>query len=127
MTRRLISTNSPFERDFAYSRAVVQGLWCFVAGTTGYDYARMEMPEGAEAQARNALATIARTLDEAGFAMGDVVRVQYTITHPDLANEIAPALREAFADVRPSSTMVVAGLVAPEMKVEIEVTALKAD
>ena len=127
MTRRLISTGSPYERDFAYSRAVAQGPWCFVAGTTGYDYARMEMPEAAEDQARAALGTIARALAEAGFAMADVVRVQYTITHPDLANEIAPALREAFAEVRPASTMVVAGLVAPEMKVEIEVTALKAD
>lgn len=125
MHRHHVTTGSPFERDLAYARAVVQEPWCFVSGTTGYDYARMEMPDGALAQARNALATIARTLEEAGFAMADVVRVQYTVVDATLAAEIAPALREAFAEVRPAATMVVAGLVAPEMKVEIEVTALR--
>lgn len=127
MTRRLISTGSPFEESFAYSRAVVQGDWCFVAGTTGYDYARMEMPPEALDQARNAFATIASTLAEAGFAMADVVRVQYTITEPSVQAQIAPALREALGEVRPAATMVVAGLVAPEMKVEIEVTAYRGE
>jgi len=126
MTRRLISTGSPFEDEFAYSRAVVAGDWCFVAGTTGYDYAKMAMPEGAAEQARNALATIAATLAEAGFAMTDVVRVQYTVTDAALRHAIAPALREALGEVRPAATMVVAGLIAPEMKVEIEVTAYRA-
>ena len=125
MPRRLISSGSPFEETFAYSRAVVQGNWCFVAGTTGYDYAAMTMPEDAGDQARNALATISRALEEGGFSLADVVRVQYTITDPAHQQAIAPALREAFATVRPASTMVVAGLVTPEMKVEIEVTALK--
>ena len=74
--RRRITTGSPFEAEFAYSRAVVCGDWCFVAGTTGYDYATMTMPEAAVDQARAAFATIARTLAEAGFAMGDIVRVQ---------------------------------------------------
>ena len=55
--RRRISTGSPFEDEFAYSRAVVRGDWCFVAGTTGYDYATMAMPEAALDQARAALAT----------------------------------------------------------------------
>lgn len=125
MTRRLLSTGSHFERDFAYSRAVVQGDWCFVAGTTGYDYATMEMPESALDQARNCFKTIGETMGKAGFALADIVRVQYTITDPSVQSEIAPALREALGDVRPASTMVVAGLVAPEMKIEIEVTALK--
>ena len=125
MARRLITTGSPFEERNAYSRAVVQGPWCFVAGTTGYDYTRMDMPESAHEQAAQALATIGGVLEEAGFSFADVVRVQVTITDPALQHEIAPALRDAFADVRPASTMVVAGLVAPEMKVEIEVTALK--
>jgi Putative translation initiation inhibitor, yjgF family len=84
------------------------------------------MPAGALDQARAALATTAAALEEAGFSMADVVRVQYTVTDAALAAEIAPALREAFADVRPAATMVVAGLLAPEMKVEIEVTALRA-
>ncbi len=121
--RRTISTGSPFEVEFAYSRAVVSGEWCFVAGTTGYDYATMTMPASALAQARAAFATIERTLAEAGFAIADVVRVQYTIVAPELRAEIAPALREAFAAVRPAATMVIAGLNEPEMLVEIEVTA----
>lgn len=126
MTRRLISTGSPFEAEFAYSRAVVVGDWCFVAGTTGYDYAAMLMPPAAVDQARNTFATIAAALTQAGFAMADVVRVQYTLTDPALMAEIAPALREAFGDIRPAATMVIAGLVRPEMLIEIEVTAYRA-
>lgn len=120
-----ITTGSPFEEEFAYSRAVVRGDWCFVAGTTGYDYATMTMPDAAFAQAENAFATIARTLAGAGFAMADVVRVQYTITDRAWRAEIAPALRAALGTVRPAATMVVAGLNEPEMKVEIEVTAFR--
>lgn len=123
--RRRIGTGSPFEAELAYSRAVVQGDWCFVAGTTGYDYATMSMPEAAADQARNALATIARVLGQAGFAMTDVVRVNYVIVDADLRGEIAPALREALGEVRPAAMMIVAGLNEPEMKVEIEVTAFR--
>lgn len=123
--RRLIPGGSPFEETFAYSRAVVQGGWCFVAGTTGYDYASMEMPESAEDQARNALATIAGTLGKAGFGMADVVRVTYFVTDAALRHEVAPALREAFGGVRPAATMLVAGLNEPEMRIEIEVTAYR--
>ena len=125
MTRMLISTGSPFERDFAYSRAVAQGDWCFVAGTTGYDYAAMAMPEDAGAQARNALATIARALAEAGFAMADVVRTVIYVPDPADHPLIGPALREAFGDVRPANSTVCAPLLKPEMKVEIEVTAFR--
>jgi enamine deaminase RidA (YjgF/YER057c/UK114 family) len=123
--RRLISTGSPFEADYAYSRAVVQGDWCFVAGTTGYDYATMTMPEEVGAQAANALATIGRALAEAGFVFGDVVRtVVYLVDAADHPR-IAPALRAALGDVRPANTTVVTALTRPEMKVEIEVTALR--
>ena len=120
-----IGTGSPFETEFAYSRALVRGGWCFVSGTTGYDYATMTMPDTALEQAQNAFATIGRTLAEAGFAMADIVRVQYTITDASLRGEIAPALREALGEVRPAATMIVAGLNEPEMKVEIEVTAFR--
>ena len=125
MSRRLISTGAPMEEAFAYSRAVVDGEWCFVAGTTGYDYAKMEMPDGALEQAEAALATIALTLEEAGFAMSDVVRVRYYITEARLKDEIAPALCAAFAGVKPAGTMVVTGLIDPAMLVEIEVTAFR--
>ena len=122
---RRISTGSPFEAALGYSRAVVKGPWCFVSGTTGYDYAAMAMPEGAADQAENAFSTIGAVLADAGFGMGDVVRVQYTITDSALVREIAPVLARWLGEVRPAATMVVAGLIRPEMKVEIEVTALR--
>lgn len=120
-----ISTGSPFEKTMGYSRAIVKGPWCFVSGVTGYDYATMEMPESIADQARNCFKTIAGVLDQAGFAMSDIVRVQYTVTDTALVDELIPALGEALSDVRPAATMVIAGLIKPEMKVEIEVTALK--
>jgi XTP/dITP diphosphohydrolase len=120
-----ISTGSPFERTMGYSRAIVKGGWCFVSGVTGYDYRTMVMPERATEQARNCMATIRGVLDEAGFAMEDIVRVQYTVTDAALVDELAPVLGEVFGEIRPAATMVIAGLIRPEMKVEIEVTAFR--
>lgn len=123
--RRLISTGSPFEETAGYSRAVVQGDWCFVSGTTGYDYATMTMPPDVETQTENTLATIDRTLLEAGFSRGDIVRAQYTVTDAAHADVAFPILGRYFKGIRPAATMVVAGLIRPEMKIEIEVTALR--
>ena len=125
MTRRLVSTGSPFEKLAGYSRAVVQGDWCFVSGTTGYDYETMTMPETAEEQARNIFATIAKALDEAGFALADVVRATYIVTDVAYKDEVFKVTGEMFGDIRPAATMMVAGLIRPEMKVEIEVTAFR--
>lgn len=125
MPRQLISTGSPFERVAGYSRAVVQGPWCFVSGTTGYDYAKMEMPEDVAAQTRNALATIEKALADAGFALADVVRVHYYVTEAAHADIVFPIVGTAFGEIRPAATMLVCGMIKPEMKVEIEVTALK--
>lgn len=108
-----------------YSRAVVKGGWCFVSGVTGYDYATMTMPETIDDQARNCFATIASVLDQGGFTMADIVRVQYTVTDTALVEQLVPALGEALGEIRPAATMVIAGLIRPEMKVEIEVTAFK--
>ncbi|WP_045388386.1 RidA family protein [Falsirhodobacter sp. alg1] len=121
---KLISSGSPFETKMGYSRAVVKGDWCFVSGTTGYG-ADGVMPAGIADQARNCFATIAKALADGGFEMADVVRVQYTVTDAALVDDLIPALGEVFADIRPAATMVVAGLIRPEMLVEIEVTALK--
>ncbi|HTI31553.1 MAG TPA: RidA family protein [Sphingomonas sp.] len=123
--RKLISSGSPFEAAAGYSRAVVQGDWCFVAGTTGYDYATMIMPPDPAQQARNAFATIERALTDAGFALADVVRATYIV--PDMADWplVMPVLGEIMGDIRPAATAIVAGLIAPEMKIEIEVTALR--
>lgn len=123
--RRLISSGSPFERTAGYSRAVVEGNWCFVSGTTGYDYATMTMPDTVEAQTENCLATIDAALSQAGFSLRHVVRVHYYITHPDDADRVFPILGRAFGEIRPAATMIVCGLIRPEMKIEIEVTALR--
>ena len=123
--RRLISSGSPWEPKLGYSRAVVQGDWCFVAGTTGLDPVTRTFPPTALAQARTALSIIRAALESGGFTLSDVVRANYILTDVAFMEEIAPALAEAFGEVRPAATMIVAGLVNPEMKVEIEVTALK--
>ena len=125
MTRRLISTGSPFEKTAGYSRAVVEGGWCFVSGTTGYDYSTMDMPQDVESQTRNCLDTIGRALEEAGFETADVVRAHYYITNAADADLVFPILGETFGDIRPAATMIVCELIRPEMKIEIEVTALR--
>lgn len=125
LKRKLISTGSEFEKTLGYSRAVVQGDWCFVAGTTGYDYVKMKMPASAAQQASNAFETIKKTLESGGFAPGHIVRVQYTITDAAIEKEITPVLGKYMGQIKPAATMVVAGLTRPQMKVEIEVTAFK--
>ncbi|WP_265516252.1 RidA family protein [Nitratireductor luteus] len=121
--RRLISTGSPFEKIAGYSRALVDGEWCFVSGTTGYDYASMAMPDSVEEQTRNCIATIRAALAEADFALEDVVRAHYYVTEAAYADRVFPILGEAFGGIRPAATMVVCDLIKPEMKIEIEVTA----
>ena len=120
-----ISTGSPFEATMGYSRAVVKGGWCFVSGVTGYDYATMTMPADVAEQARNCFATIAGVLEQAGFEMADIVRVQYTLTDAALVDQVVPVLGAHLAEVRPAATMVIAGLIRPEMLIEVEVTAFK--
>lgn len=123
--RELISTGSPFEKTAGYSRAVVQGDWCFVSGTTGYDYATMTMPDTIEQQTRNCMATIAAALEEGGFALADVVRAHYYITDRNDVDTVFPILGAYFGEIRPAATMIVCQLNKPEMKIEIEVTALR--
>lgn len=120
-----ISTGSPFEKTMGYSRAIVKGGWCFVSGVTGYDYSSMKMPVQVIDQATNCFATISAVLTEAGFTMEDVVRVQYTLTDTASVDAVIPALSAAFGEIRPAATMVIAGLIRPEMLIEIEVTAFK--
>ena len=125
MTRHLVSSGSPFEEQIAYSRAVVQGDWIFVSGTTGFDYATMRISPEVDEQARQCLENISRALEQAGASLADVVRVLYIL--PDGADfeRCWPVLREYFGNVRPAATMIRAGLLDPRMKIEIEVTALR--
>lgn len=123
--RRAILSGSPFERDIGYARALVDGDWIFVSGTTGFDYATMTIAGDVVAQCAQALANIATALEAADASFADVVRVRYIL--PDRADfePCWPALKACFGDVRPAATMIVAGLADPRMKIEIEVTAHK--
>lgn len=123
--RRLISSGSPFEAQIGYSRAVVQGDWVFVSGTTGFDYATMQISENVAEQARQCLANIAAALHEAGASMADIVRVHYILPDGDDFEACWPVLREVFGEVRPAATMICAKLLDPRMRIEIEVTALR--
>jgi enamine deaminase RidA (YjgF/YER057c/UK114 family) len=124
MSRRLISTGSPFEKAAGFSRAVIDGDLAFVAGTTGYDYATMTMPADVTSQTRNCFKTIEAALKDGGFAMADIVRATYYIISPSDADAVLAICGENLGDIRPAATLlVVAGLLKPEMKVEIEVTA----
>lgn len=122
--RRRISQGSTFEEQIGYSRAVVDGRWVLVSGTTGFDYRTMAIEDDVVAQARQALANIAAALAEAGATPADVVRVRYLL--PDAADfePCWPVLRTFFAEARPAATMMVVGLADPRMRIEIEVDAL---
>jgi len=125
MARRLISSGSTFEKSIGYSRAVVDGDWIFVSGTTGFDYATMTIEDDAVAQCAQALKNIEAALAQADSSFADVVRVHYLMTNAADFERCWPAMGEAFGEVRPAATMMVVGLADPRMKIEIEVTALR--
>jgi len=125
MTRQSVSSGSEFERQMAYSRAVVAGDWVFVSGTTGFDYATMAISDDLIEQTEQCFRNIAVALEQSGSSLDDVVRVRYIV--PDAAEfeRCWPVLRKHFGALRPAATMISAGLADPRMKIEIEVTALK--
>ena len=123
--RKLISSGSTFESDIGYSRAVVDGEWCFVSGTTGFDYSNMTISDDVAVQADQTFRNIESALEKAGFAMADVVRVHYLFPSADDFKPCWPVMKKYLGDVRPAATMFVAGLADPRMKIEIEVTAKK--
>lgn len=126
MARRLIGSGSTFEDEIGYSRAVVEGEWIFVSGTTGFDYATMSLAEDVVAQAEQALQNIEAALREAGSSLADVLRVTYILPDPEEFPKCWPVLRRYFGDIRPAATMISAGLVDRRLRIEIEVTAKKA-
>ncbi|CAM3785079.1 RidA family protein [Litorimonas haliclonae] len=113
------------EKTYAMSRAVVQGDWCFVSGTVGYDYNSGELPESAAQQAQNTFTNIMAALKAAGFELGHTIRVQYTVSDRKYVEEVLPVLRKHFGAILPAATMVIAGMVDERMKIEIEVTCFK--
>ena len=125
MTRRLISSGSKFEQDIGYSRAVVDGEWVLVSGTTGFNYATMTIEDDVVAQCEQTLKNIEAALKQAGASFKDVVRVHYLITPGEDFERCWPVVGKAFGTVRPAIVVMVVGLTDPRMKIEIEVTALK--
>ncbi len=122
--RRLLSSGSPFEKAYGYSRAVVAGDQVLISGTTGYDYGRMAMPEDPAEQTRNIYATFAAVLREAGGTLADIVRLRTFVTDVSYCEAVLGVEGEVFRDIRPAATIVVVpALLRPEMKVEIEAEA----
>lgn len=122
-TRRLIASGSTFEEQIGYSRAVVEGEWIFVSGTTGFDYATMRIADGIVEQTEQCLKNIAAALLQADASLADVVRVTYIVPNASEFPQCWPVLRRYFDTVRPAATMLSAGLADPRMRIEIEVTA----
>lgn len=123
MARRLVSSGSRFEAEIGYSRAVVDGEWIFVSGTTGFDYATMTIVDDVVAQCEQVMKNIDTALKETGASMADVVRVRYILPRREDFEPCWPVLRTYFGAVRPAATMIQAGLSDPRMRIEIEVTA----
>ena len=126
MSRKLISSGSSFEREIGYSRAVADGDWVFVSGTTGFDYARMTIAEDVVAQAEQCLKNIAQALAQADASLADVVRVTYILREASEFERCWPVLRHWLGEVRPAATMIEARLADPRIRIEIEVTAKRA-
>ena len=125
MNRQRISSGSPFEEQIGYSRAVVAGDWVLVSGTTGFNYATMQISDDVVQQAEQCFLNIEAALQEAGASLDDVVRVNYVLPDASLFEACWPVLRKYLGRARPAAMMISAGLLDPRMKIEIEVTALK--
>jgi enamine deaminase RidA (YjgF/YER057c/UK114 family) len=125
MTRQLISSGSTFETQIGYSRAVVDGDWVFVSGTTGFDYATMSIAEGIVEQTEQCFRNIEHALAQAGATLADAVRVNYVVPVVAEFEQCWPVLRRHLGEIRPASMMIAAGLADPRMRIEIEVTARK--
>jgi enamine deaminase RidA (YjgF/YER057c/UK114 family) len=123
MPRQLISSGSTFEQEIGYSRAVVDGDWIFVSGTTGFDYDRMIISDDLLEQAEQCFKNIEAALGEAGASMRDIVRVTYVLPHAADFPKCWPTFRKHLGQIRPAAMMISAGLSDPRMRIEIQVTA----
>lgn len=123
MPRRLISSGSTFEQEIGYSRAVVDGDWIFVSGTTGFDYSRMTISEDVMVQAEQCFRNIEAALREAGASLKDIVRVTYVFPDTEDFPRCWPIFRKYLGEIRPAAMMLSAGLSDPRMRIEIQATA----
>ena len=125
MSKKLISTNSTFETEIGYSRAVVQDNWIFVSGTTGYNYDNMSIDEDIITQTEQCFINIKKTLEKADACLSDIVRITYILPNANDFKKCWPTLKKYLGNIKPAATMFSAGLADENMKIEIQVTALK--
>jgi len=125
MGRKLISSGSDFEKMIGYSRAVVDGEWIFVSGTTGFNYDTMVISNDVEEQTEQCFKNIILALEQADSTLNDIVRVMYILPNAEDFEKCWPVLRKYFGEIRPSATMISANLADKRMKIEIQVTAKK--
>ncbi len=124
MTKKLISTNSFFEKDVAFSRAVVVGNTVYVSGCTGYNYATTTISDSIVAQTEQTFTNIIFALEQAGATLADVVRVTYIVPNATAFELCKPVIRKYFENILPACTVMCANLISPALKIEIEVTAV---
>lgn len=125
MSRKQISSGSKFEAEIGYSRAIVDGDWIWVSGTTGFNYETMTISDDAAEQADQTFRNIKAAMEKAGFSLEDVVRVTYIFPNGADFEPCWPVFRKYLGETRPAATAMVAQLIDPRMKVEIEVTGKK--
>jgi len=123
MARQLISSGSTFEHEIGYSRAVVEGDWIFVSGTTGFDYGNMTISDDLIDQAEQCFKNIREALHKAGAGLEDIVRVIYVLPDASDFQRCWPTFRKYLGEIRPAAMMLLAGLSDPRMRIEIQVTA----
>ncbi len=121
--RRLISTGSEYEKKWGYSRAVIDGDFIFISGTTGFDYATMTISDDPAEQTRQCFRTIGKVLSDAGASLADIVQARYYLPDAGDWETCAAVLGETLGEIRPAATALICGLIDPRMKIEIEVVA----
>jgi len=125
MTRRQVSSGSKFEAEIGYSRAIVDGEWMWVSGTTGFNYETMTISEDVAEQADQTFRNIQAAMEKGGFSLDDVVSVTYIFPRAEDFEPCWPVFRKYFGQARPAATAIIAALIDPRMKIEVQVTAKK--
>ncbi len=125
MQKQLINSGSIFEKEVAFSRAVVVNNMVFVSGCTGYDYKTMQISDDVAEQTEQTFKNIIWALEQAGSSLKDVVRVQYLVPNPDDFEKCWPVIKKYFGEILPACTASCPALISKTIKIEIEVTAIK--
>jgi enamine deaminase RidA (YjgF/YER057c/UK114 family) len=124
MARKRISSGSKFEDLLGYSRAVIDGEWVFLSGTTGFDYKAHTIAPDVVDQTRKMLENMEWGLKQAGASFEDVVRLRLYMTHWQDFERVARVIGDRFRKIRPAQTMITASFADPRILVEMEATAL---